>query len=72
MTSGDGRTYERMNQRSKIENPGVGRPILGPAKITTQEGKTFYDLLTSMVLGSSGHQCGQCLIYLTVSHSTLK
>ena len=32
MTSGDGRTDDRTNGRKKIENPGVGRPLLGPAK----------------------------------------
>ena len=36
--SGDGRTDERTNERTngqqtKIEKPGVGRPLLGPAKM---------------------------------------
>ena len=39
-TSGqtDEQTYERM----KIEKPGVGRPLLGPAKICNQKHQASY------------------------------
>ena len=31
----DERTDERADKRMKIEKPGVGRPLLGPAKMTS-------------------------------------
>ena len=33
----NGRTDERANERMKIEKRGVGRPLLGPAKMRTRQ-----------------------------------